>query len=587
MLDKFSWLHLSDFHFRSGVDTFSQNVSTNEITRDIISRLSSNHPLQFVAVTGDIAFSGKPCEYEVATQFFDSIAGEIGLGLNRFFVVPGNHDVDRDIWPHLYAGVQQQLTNQQAVDEFLGREDERTALMERQSAFRRFQEHRFVDTTATKTADGLARVRILNLGGLRVCILELNSAWLSGSNDRDGNLIVGERQMINALALVEEHRPHLAIALAHHPVEWMSEFDRLSCSGRLLPRLDFFHSGHRHQHEVTVRRMPGAECHLVAAGSSHASRHYKNSYNLIELEIGTAECRVRRFEYEPSAGRFAEGPSTQCRITLGGPIDAQSRDVAQVLSEVEPTAQRYADYLAALLLDEMNEVPIMRNGETCIFASREYPLEFQFNEVQEFLRLRNLLRTYGDMPLKEALAIHRPVIVRLTKLLSKIAAGNAGFAEVLSDRVIQARSLTGRREADEPPYQVQYLDELASAGDWAELADTARRYRTSSDEDVRIAACRQLAWAFLRSEALANRNEGLILARKNLKEKWAEAKDYIVASTGAESLDDRDCAVRIALSALGRWPHDNALREYCRSLAMQSGGRALRLLLDESGVETN
>ena len=70
MLDKISWLHISDFHFKAGEDNFSQEVSCNALLRDIPSRLSDGFPLQFIVVTGDIAFSGKSGEYELASEFF-------------------------------------------------------------------------------------------------------------------------------------------------------------------------------------------------------------------------------------------------------------------------------------------------------------------------------------------------------------------------------------------------------------------------------------------------------------------------------------------------------------------------------------
>ena len=69
MLDKISWLHISDFHFRAGGDNFSQKVSCDALMRDIPSRLSDEFPLQFIVVTGDIAFSGKSSEYEIASTF--------------------------------------------------------------------------------------------------------------------------------------------------------------------------------------------------------------------------------------------------------------------------------------------------------------------------------------------------------------------------------------------------------------------------------------------------------------------------------------------------------------------------------------
>ena len=103
-MSKIEILHLSDIHFKRNKDdeneTFRKKVS-QEMLAKIKEHIDSNNlNLDFVAVTGDIAFSGK--EYEEAKSFFK----ELKLVLPErtvFLAVPGNHDVDRDkvdeIWP--------------------------------------------------------------------------------------------------------------------------------------------------------------------------------------------------------------------------------------------------------------------------------------------------------------------------------------------------------------------------------------------------------------------------------------------------------------------------------------------------------
>ena len=583
LLDKFSWLHLSDFHFKASGDLFSQQVSTDAILKDIPLRLSGEHPLQFVVVTGDIAFSGKSIEYDLAAEFFKSLASALGLTVDRIFVSPGNHDVDRSLQEFVYGGVLEGLTNQQAVDEFLGRESDRTTLLERQAAFRIFRDQLFIDGTTRVTNDNLARVRALDLDGLRICVLELNSAWLSGSKDQIGRLLIGERQMINALAVADEYKPHLTVSLAHHPIDWLSEFDQLSCSGRLLPRLHVFHSGHLHRHEVSIRLLPGAECLLVAAGSSHASRHYENSYNLVEFEVGSAECRIRRFVYMPESGEFRELQDSKYVIALGSSSIAASAEIAEVLRQVDPSVHPYADYFAALLTGEMNEVPVELDDGKWIFASREFPIEFQFTEVRQFLRISNMLRTYYDIPLEESVALHKAAILELTALIGRIKAASPEFADMLGSHVAQAKELTGREDRDTSPYQVQHLDDLATSGEWQNLAEASRRYLNSRSEEVQIAARRRLSWALLRSEEQGDRIEGLTRAREILEEPWAGVQDYMVVAVGATSLGDVECAVSTAAVALENWPGEPEIRQYCRTLAVRTGSKILVELLDRTG----
>ena len=584
LLDKFSWLHLSDFHFKAGGDLFSQQVSTDAILKDIPSRLSSEHPLQFVVVTGDIAFSGKSSEYDLAEEFFKSLASALGLAMDRIFVSPGNHDVDRSLQEFVYGGVLDRLTNQQAVDEFLGRETDRTTLLERQAAFRTFRDRLFVDGGTRVTNDNLARVRTLDLDGLRICVLELNSAWLSGHKDQVGRLLIGERQMINTLAVADEYRPHLTVSLAHHPIDWLSEFDQLSCGGRLLPRLHIFHSGHLHRHEVSIRLLPGAECLLVAAGSSHASRHYENSYNLIEFEVGSAECRIRRFVYMTESGEFRELQESKYVIALGSSSIAASAEISEALRRIDPSVDPYADYFAALLTGEMNEVPVELDDGKWLFASREFPIDFQFMEVRQFLRISNMLRTYFDIPLEESVALHKATILELTALIRRIKAVSPEFADMLGSHIAQAKKLTGREDRDTSPYQVQHLDDLATSGEWQTLAEASRRYLNSRSEEVQIAARRRLAWALLRSEEQGDRIEGLTRACEILVEPWAGVQDYIVVAAGATSLGDVERAVSTVAAALENWPGDPELRGYCRTLAVRTGSKILVELLDRTGA---
>ena len=580
MLDKFSWLHLSDFHFRADGDPFSQTVSADALRVDAPSRISGEYPLQFVVITGDIAFSGKPTEYEVAAAFVRSLASELDVDMNRFFVVPGNHDVDRTTQQYLYHGAHQQLTNQQAVDDFLGNDDERRALLERQAAFRAFREE-FPADSAQETPDGLARVRSLDLDGLRVCILELNSAWLSGSSDQAGNLILGERQIIGALELVNPHAPHLTIGLTHHPLDWISDFDWRSCRGRLLPSLNILQSGHLHRYEMSAVVMPGTECLLIGAGSSHATRHYENSYNLVEFDVGASKCTVHQFVYVPEAGSFTEQGTTPYRMILGG-SPPNSAELAGLLRDPDPELEAYAEYLGALLAGDMHDVPIRLSASEYIFGSQELPLELQVQEVRDFLRLSNLIRLSDNHSLEEALAPHRETISHVRLKLRQIASESSEFASRLDDRIDQARQLSSR-EAQSQPHQVEYLDELARSGPWEELVETARRYTGSSVKAVRISACRHVAAGLLRVQGEDAQREGFALARQNMTEPWSDVRDHIIASTAATLVGDPEQAESIALAALEEWPGDRALLEHCRSLALTTGSRILAQRLRATG----
>ena len=59
MKNKFSWLHLSDLHFR-GDDDYDRNIVFDSLLDDISHQAKDNVVPNAVFITGDIAFSGKP-----------------------------------------------------------------------------------------------------------------------------------------------------------------------------------------------------------------------------------------------------------------------------------------------------------------------------------------------------------------------------------------------------------------------------------------------------------------------------------------------------------------------------------------------
>ena len=586
MLDKISWLHISDFHFRAGGDSFSQEVSCDALVHDIPSRLSDEFPLQFIVVTGDIAFSGKASEYELASAFFAALLDKLGLDAGRLSIVPGNHDVDRGSQIYMYEGVRSRLASQWDVDEFLSLESERSQLMERQAAFRQFRKGLLVDGVDTgENNEGLAQVRHIDLDGFRVCVLELNSAWLSGDKDRQGSLLVGERQIIDAVEAAEKASPHLLVALTHHPTNWLSEFDRIACTNRLVPQVDVFHSGHLHTHQAFIMLVPGSQCLHSAAGSSHETRHYKNSYNLLEYHLGDGTCKIRQFEYRTDAGIFQELPGIECELPPRGEIKATPAEIADVLRESVSEAAPYAAYMASLLTGWMEDVPINLYADTPTFASRRFRPEYQFAEVSHFLRISNLLKVFDSLPLHEMIANQEVVIRDFATFLRTTASTNSEFEGFLAALELQAQKLLGLDSTERSPHQTKYLEELANSGELDELINTAARYSESSDEVVRIAAMRHLASAYLQQEDPEIRNQGSDLAFQILDEDWAECKDYLLASVAAESMKDGDSNLseNIALRALDIWPGDSDLRVYCRSFAMQRGSQALRGRLDETG----
>ena len=89
-------LHFSDIHFKASSNSV---LSRLDKIQAAVRAEAPGVDLAFIAVTGDIAHSGKPAEYQIAHDFFHKLKKFVESvcppPVNCIFV-PGNHDCDFD-----------------------------------------------------------------------------------------------------------------------------------------------------------------------------------------------------------------------------------------------------------------------------------------------------------------------------------------------------------------------------------------------------------------------------------------------------------------------------------------------------------
>ena len=91
-------LHISDIHFRAPECTGENDPNRAYRTRmiqDAKVRARELGGVDAILVGGDIAFRGVQSEYVAASMWLEQLARESSCPLERIFVVPGNHDIDR------------------------------------------------------------------------------------------------------------------------------------------------------------------------------------------------------------------------------------------------------------------------------------------------------------------------------------------------------------------------------------------------------------------------------------------------------------------------------------------------------------
>jgi ADP-ribose pyrophosphatase YjhB (NUDIX family)/calcineurin-like phosphoesterase family protein len=254
--------------------------------------------------TGDLAYGHRGTapgltmrdQYRDIEDFLSRIrnAGPRMIPRDRVFLVPGNHDVDRQLVDEEVTKRLARIRNPDQIYHLLrDGGDPWRACMKRLDAYREFVAEHYGHLLTHP--DHLIYGHTVPVRDLRIGVVGLNSAWSCGRKKEWGKLWVGGRWQIRTLvhSLPETD---LRIGLIHHPCSgWIREEESGDLTRMIAGTFDFFLHGHEHRIHVTAT---ADGYHQVSAGACYQSSRQENAYNIVRvnLETGRGEIFLRRFE---------------------------------------------------------------------------------------------------------------------------------------------------------------------------------------------------------------------------------------------------------------------------------------------------
>lgn len=310
------FVHLSDIHFNASSGTTVHDLDAdvrNELLRDATALSATIGSPAGVLVTGDVAFSGQREEYERAASWLLEFCRAVGCPEENVWVVPGNHDVDRQLTRskitrtlHETIRAKAEASIDSELREILADPQSAAALLapltEYNTFAARFQcalssERPFWERDLKLPCDTIIRLR------------GLCSVLVSNADDEKGNIILGTAQ-----ASVPRSDGVHYLTLCHHPPDWLRDQDSVVNHLESKVRIQLF--GHKHSQRVQTIN----ETLRLTAGAAHPDRNEREwspTYNLIEIarrdneRIGVrifqrrwhqTECRFVP-DHDPNTGR--------------------------------------------------------------------------------------------------------------------------------------------------------------------------------------------------------------------------------------------------------------------------------------------
>ena len=309
------YLHLSDFHLTGGKDpagAFRQESVTRSMAEYIESLAKRNElNVDFIVITGDVADKARTEDYKVAEAMCQRLLRAAGLGKERLFVVPGNHDIDRATVKEWQEGIYA-FKDQDYITSILSDPESVEILKKKFRQFDAFAESImewercddlsfcFAEPLTVEKNGESATINMLGLNSAIFCGFREKGKRPSASKMELEKLALGRIQVESAIQRMEKDAA-LTVAFFHHPFETLHPMDK-PCRNLLLRHADLILNGHIHSDWPEQKNTKEGGATVIGAGASYVSESGKYSFNIVEIDLLSGQGRETLYSYQADSG---------------------------------------------------------------------------------------------------------------------------------------------------------------------------------------------------------------------------------------------------------------------------------------------
>lgn len=297
---KLNWLHISDYHCGEIGRSYDRERTIAKLIIDIKKMIEKVGKIDLIFFTGDLVWNGKEKDFNRATQFLDSLLEVTNLTKDRFFIVPGNHDIDYDLTR--LTDESRQITDNlikksgvplktflESITDFL-----RSDTSDKQKVFSKFYNffsfsNKYLDIQLDYNK--YFYWKELKINDVEIHIACLNSAWMSPyhynknklTKEDCGNMIIGEPQLEVAMPNTLLKSNKIIIVLMHHPLSWLFPDYLYEISSQFELKCDFLLHGHILEQSTNQISTPEGNMVIIPAGACYNETGYQNTYNVVSI----------------------------------------------------------------------------------------------------------------------------------------------------------------------------------------------------------------------------------------------------------------------------------------------------------------
>ncbi|MED0993656.1 metallophosphoesterase [Bacillus nitratireducens] len=410
-------VHISDFHLDSSSIEDLRNYIIKPLKADLL-EFHNNREIDLILFSGDMVDKGGAsfnrdtmlAFYTFQEEVIEPLMKNIGLPLERFFMVPGNHDVNRNLDSEvLELGLSTFLHSSDKVNTFIDSED--TSGISRVLPFKEYEKEFYQDFSGELKLSNYQSAFKLQIKDIAVGITCFNSSWRSYDSDTDfQKIIIGERQITRARDVIQDCQ--IKIGMVHHPLDELALFESKQIQQMIMKDYDILLCGHVHEGSSWAKTNSiGTMLISVSPANWTTNVRTKNSdfangYSIIDINKEEGKIVTYHRRYSHNKEKFVKNTDMgdengQTDFFLPTKTDIVNKDNSfEIINNIRDIHINHIDK-HLISYDTDTEAP-KKITEIFVMPRIIYKETAQFNEEtlqenEELLNLESICRSKGNI----------------------------------------------------------------------------------------------------------------------------------------------------------------------------------------------
>ena len=427
------WLHISDLHL--GSDGAVTDMLRDELPSFLISK---GMKCDYVFCTGDIRTANvNPNIFtdDMAT-FLKQVCDAVGVTTDHLFIVPGNHDVNRDVEGRTNVIEDAMWGNNpyyNSEDGFIKPEDMRT-IMTGENDFKSFLGKVYPQNRLKYYGKADAPHFNIETDDFNILHVDTTVAYTKGHEAFD--MVVGTKYLYNVIKALNRKKP--IILLTHYPFDCLRQGEKKLLSTMLQ------HNGVRlwlagHEHDKLLKK----EQYLVVLQSGELREEDKTSPSFLigEYEPTNCDCRVSAYVwYSEGWGKYpyVDLDNTSQDVFAFKLTPAGQENQQAITNTMGADVQKLTEAASSLAkeIGKLINNPAIQNANIVLGANQELPQIVSSKHIVE--RKRLIERCVSDLKQGKVVLIHGSLKIgksELAKQIEKAVPGIAVYDNTLSEQL--------------------------------------------------------------------------------------------------------------------------------------------------------